>query len=894
MSQSTLPARRWRAFATLAVATAYWAICSGLSAASGPPNICIILVDDMGYGDPACFNPQSKIATPHIDSLARQGMRFTDAHAPGPLCHMSRYGLITGRYPFRTDVTRWPTRPLIEPGQETIATLAKREGYRTAMVGKWHLGFHEQGYDKPLTGGPIDCGFDRFFGMRASTDIPPYFYIRGDRAVTPPTEQIASSDSQEWSPIQGVFWRAGGIAPDLELKDVLPRFTDEAVEVIKQHDQRSTNEPLMLYLAYPAPHTPWLPSKEFAGKSGAGLYGDFVSMVDAQIGRVLTALDESKMADDTLLIFTSDNGPVWREADVEKFGHRSTGGLRGMKADAWEGGHRMPMIVRWPGRVEKGSTSDQLVCFTDFLATFASVMGSQLPEDAGPDSVSFLPALLSSEADEPSVREQFVMQAGSRPSMMTIRRGDWKLVTQLGSGGFSDPQRVDPEPGGPEGQLYNLADDLGETNNVYLQYPALVSRLKAHLAEAVATQGNAKANTETRNDAVDCSTLKGKVMCGYQGWFNTPGDGMDFGWRHWARRPRESFGPGNVTVDLWPDLSGFPADERYETQFKHADGRAAEVYSSIDPSTIMRHFQWMQEYGIDGVFLQRFASELRPGTMRDNRDKVLAGVRAGATQTGRAYAVMYDLSGVSSEGVNRVLEDWRRLQKTQRITADEAYLHHEGRPLVAVWGVGFSDHGKPRDYSLAACRNLIVQLKREGCSVMLGVPTGWRDLNRDSVSDPELHELLVLADVISPWTVGRYRDRQGIARHAQDYWSPDIEWCKDRDLEYLPVVFPGFSWHNLTGSELGDIPREKGRFLWSQFAAAKRVGAEMIYVAMFDEVDEGTAIFKCTDDPPAGDGVKFLTYEGLPSDHYLWLTGEAGRVLRNERPASDVLPRRGK
>src|SRR6056297_1374052 len=336
-------------------------------AAADSPHIVVILVDDMGYGDPGCFNPESKIPTPNLDALAAAGMRFTDAHAPGPLCHMSRYGLMTGRYPFRTDVSRWRKHPQIKPDQTTIASLLKASGYRTAMVGKWHLGFEENGYDQPLPGGPIDCGFDSFFGIRASTDIPPYFYIRGDRAVAPPTEPIAANQSAGWSPIQGAFWRAGKIAPDLELKDVLPRFTEEAVGVIQDHAPRAAEEPLMLYLAYPAPHTPWLPTPRFQGASGASMYGDFATMVDAMIGRVLQQLEDSGMSEETLVIFSSDNGPVWYEKDVLRFGHDSAGGLRGMKGDAWEAGHRMPFIARWPGRVAAASKSDATICFTDLL-----------------------------------------------------------------------------------------------------------------------------------------------------------------------------------------------------------------------------------------------------------------------------------------------------------------------------------------------------------------------------------------------------------------------------------------------------------------------------------------------------------------------------------------------
>lgn len=442
------------------------------------PHVILILVDDMGYGDPGCYNPQSKIPTPHIDSLARDGMRFTDAHAPGPLCHMSRYGLLTGRYPFRTDVSRWRTQPLIEPGQTTIASLLKSAGYHTAMVGKWHLGFDESGgYDQPLAGGPVDCGFDSYFGIRASTDIPPYFYIRDDRAVEVPSEQIAGNQSEGWSPIQGAFWRAGGIAPDLRLEDVLPRFTEEAIAVINEHADNRSDQPLMLYLAYPAPHTPWLPSSEFRGRSGAGMYGDFAMMVDAMIGRVLDTLDQRGMSQDALVLFSSDNGPVWYEEDVARFDHDSSGGLRGMKADAWECGHRMPFMVRWPGKVSAGTTSGQLACFTDLLATLAAITETPLDENAGPDSFNLLPALLGT-ATEP-IRESLAIESGG--GMLTLRMGDWKLIEGRGSGGFSQPRRVEPAADEPAGQLYDLSEDLGESRNRYQDRPELVEQMQQKL-----------------------------------------------------------------------------------------------------------------------------------------------------------------------------------------------------------------------------------------------------------------------------------------------------------------------------------------------------------------------------------------------------------------------------
>ena len=378
-------------------------------------------------------------------------------------------------------------------------------------------------------------------------------------------------------------------------------------------------------------------------------------------------------------------------------------------------------------------------------------------------------------------------------------------------------------------------------------------------------------------------TLTGKVMAGYQGWFNCEGDGAGLGWTHWARHRSQPFAPGNVTVDLWPDVSELSPAERFATGFKLADGKPAEVFSSAKRETVLRHFRWMRDYGIDGVFVQRFANGLRDGPGRHHKDVVLANCREGANREGRVYAVMYDLSGLPAGGVARVMTDWKMLRTQMHIGKDPAHLRHRGKPLVAVWGVGFSDG---RKYSLAECRALIEFLKADGCSVLLGVPTGWRDRKRDAAPDPALHDVLKLADVISPWTPGRYRNPEEVARHGEKYWQPDLRWCRERSLDYLPVVFPGFSWHNMKPeSALNLIPRLKGGFLWSQFVAAKRAGTGMIYVAMFDEVDEGTAIFKCTNHPPGGPN-PFLTYEGLPSDHYLRLTGQGARLLRGEIPIS--------
>ena len=470
------------------------------------PNILLILVDDMGYGDLKSYNPQSKIATPNLDRLANEGMRFTDAHAPGAVCHPSRYGLLTGRYPFRTNTNVWPEQPVIEEDRMTIASMLQSEGYHTAMVGKWHLGFDEseaiqasqenaeetgnntraayRTYEEGqvLPGGPINRGFDSFFGIRASTDIPPYFYIRNDRVVQPPSDSIGNNYSGGiWTDIQGAFWREGGVSPDLDLADVLPRFTEESIQVIKNHSSSNPEQQLFLYVAYPAPHTPWLPSEEFEGTSGAGMYGDFMAMVDSEIGEILSALDQQGMTNETLVIFTSDNGPVWYDKDKEHFNHDSQGGLRGMKGDAFEAGHRMPFIVRWPGVVEQGTVSHQTISFTDLMATFADVLDTELPDSTGEDSFSLYSVLAGDHPGEESIRPP-VVSVTSR-GVRTIQDGQWKLIESLGSGGFTDPVSLEPEPGGPEGQLYNLEDDLDETNNLWLDYPDVVNRLQSILED---------------------------------------------------------------------------------------------------------------------------------------------------------------------------------------------------------------------------------------------------------------------------------------------------------------------------------------------------------------------------------------------------------------------------
>jgi hypothetical protein len=380
---------------------------------------------------------------------------------------------------------------------------------------------------------------------------------------------------------------------------------------------------------------------------------------------------------------------------------------------------------------------------------------------------------------------------------------------------------------------------------------------------------------------VDTTTLLNKVMCGYQGWFGAPGDGsLDSSWRHWTKH-QGPLADGNAKVDLWPDISELKPDERFTTDFKLSDGHPAEVFSSYNTETVLRHFQWMKNYGIDGVFVQRFAVQLENQPRLSFCNAVLANCREGANHNGRTYAVMYDLSGLSSGHIEAVMEDWRELRKKMRITDDAAYLHDHGKPVVAVWGIGFNDG---RDYTLDECGKLIAFLKNDpeagGCTVIVGVPTYWRELNSDAINDPRLLEVLKMADIISPWTVGRYTNPDEANKYAENVLKPDLKWCRQHSMDFMPVVFPGFSWHNMKGGALNQIPRLHGQFLWSQFLNAKKAGVSMVYVAMFDEVDEGTAIFKCANNVPQGETSRFLTFDGLPSDFYLNVVGQGTKLIQ--------------
>ncbi|HPA18485.1 MAG TPA: arylsulfatase [Verrucomicrobiae bacterium] len=469
------------------------------------PNVVIILADDLGYGDVRCFNPgRGKIPTPHIDRLAGQGMRFMDGHSSSGVCSPSRYALLTGRYHWRsrlqTGIVDYLERPLIAPDRLTIAELAKQHGYRTAAIGKWHLGWdwdipEEQReffapsqkpgppvtdelrqawkmvYSGPIAGGPTTRGFEEYFG----TDVPnwpPYCFIENDRTVGLPTEFLPKENFQN-----ALASKPGPAVGGWKLDRILPALGDRACEFIAR--QAKAGRPFLLYMPLTSPHTPIAVAPEWQGKSGLNIYGDFVMETDAVVGRVMGALDECGVADRTLVIFTSDNGPAYRIGPVgaiEKLGHFSSGPLRGHKGSVWEGGHRVPFVVRWPGVVRPGGVCGQLVHQADIMATLAHIFGARLPDAAGVDSFSLLPLLMGE--DRP-VRPHAVSCAGhGEPS---VRSGAWKFIPSAGP------------------QLYHLVEDIGETRNLAAEQPARVAEMRA-LLEKLIIDGRSTPGAPQAND----------------------------------------------------------------------------------------------------------------------------------------------------------------------------------------------------------------------------------------------------------------------------------------------------------------------------------------------------------------------------------------------------------
>ncbi len=474
------------------------------------PNIIFILADDLGYGDVSCLNENSKIHTPNIDHIAEAGVIFTDAHSSSAVCTPTRYGILTGRYnwrsPLKQGVLSGYSKALIAPERTTMASMLKSRGYKTAGFGKWHLGWDWTNISKstdsidytlPVSNGPITRGFDYFYGFSGSLDMPPYVYIENDIPTSVPDRITVGNNikvGEEGS--DGSYWRKGPTGSDFDHRDCLANLTRRVVKYIGEN--APSKQPYFVYFPMPAPHTPILPSNQFLGKSGLNTYADYVMMVDFEVGQVLNAIKQSGEEDNTLVVFTSDNGcSPWADFETLKSkGHNPSYIFRGYKADLFDGGHRIPCIVKWPAKITEKHVVPQTICLTDFMATFANIMGYQLADNEAEDSYNLLPVLLNPDYNK-IIREATVSH--SINGSFTIRKDGWKLLMAAGSGGWSFPRPGKDTIGLPPIQLYNLKLDPAEQSNVYEQHPEVVTELKSLLKKYI-EEGRSTPGKPQKND----------------------------------------------------------------------------------------------------------------------------------------------------------------------------------------------------------------------------------------------------------------------------------------------------------------------------------------------------------------------------------------------------------
>lgn len=472
------------------------------------PNIIYILADDMGYGDLSCLNENSHIHTPNFDALAKGGMKFTDAHSSSAVCTPSRYSILTGRYNWRSSLKEGVlggySSSLIEKGRLTAASMLKKYGYSTACIGKWHLGMDwkiedsakeaemyaetlDVDYSAPLQNGPIAHGFDYYFGISASLDMPPYVYIENDMVTVLPDHETENTGKK--------FWRKGPTAPDFRHEEVLPKLTDKVLDTVDKWQDK----PFFIYFPLSAPHTPILPTEEFKGKTNTNEYGDFVLMCDDIVGQVVNKLKEKGIYDNTIILYTSDNGcsPMADFDELKAAGHNPSYVFRGHKADIYEGGHRIPYLISWPDGIKADTSSDEPVCLTDFTATIADILGYDTKDNEFEDSVSNLPIWFDKEYPKP-LREAIVHH--SINGSFSLRKGKWKLEMCPGSGGWSYPKPGEETEGLPEVQLYDLSHDIGEKENIYDKHPDVVEELRTllvcYIKEGRSTAGSPQQNTD--------------------------------------------------------------------------------------------------------------------------------------------------------------------------------------------------------------------------------------------------------------------------------------------------------------------------------------------------------------------------------------------------------------
>ena len=920
------------------------------------PNIVFIMTDDQSsiplrdsdnqnQSRPFGFNGDSKVYTPIIDDLANNGMVFNNAFVSSSICSPSRYSILTGRYAGRSEgtsfINNFPLGNLsriannieLEENKTNVPKQLQNAGYKTAFIGKSHI------IDHNVLGSYTE-GNNGFMAYSKTAD--PY---------TSSVSDAMKFNHDKWSNRMKEF---GFDVVDAFYAANLRELKNDALNIhnveyknkaVLDFIDNAGDDPFFVYYSETIPHGPspywtrngeyyagldadvnmtskgvltqdysYLPTRdqiknEINGISGKDPRHAWLRWFDHAVGAVVDKLREKGKLDNTLIIITSDHG------DFNKG-----------KSTNYEGGIKVPLMMYWKNGISTTGTYNELVQNIDFAPTFLDLAGVDL-SNSETDGTS-LKEVITNNSQVPVHDHLFFELGYSR----AIRTKDWKYVTvrypdgvntKIANGetfnGLNGTQVPVPyyipnvSLGGLaaaqyplyniKDQLFDLKNDPYETTNLFNTQPQKSTELRNILRTELLSFPNRPYQefTDTNVDlsvSTENTSILGKVLAGYQGWFNTPTDGSNRGWQHY-KTASGAFEPGQVTVDFWPDMSEADADEKYATPFTHKDGSQANVFSSTNTKTVNRHFKWMNDYGIDGVFFQQFASNLRSNNPKGRAnalvvfDNIIAGAKA---NNNRLVSIMYDLSGSNATGtmVNDIKQHWQEMANKHGVNDNtkEYVLTYQQKPVVAIWGVGFN---RTDNYDLDDIAELINYFKNDGCAVLLGVPRSWRTPGQgDAVNNPQLLNVIKSADIVHPWTPGRYSNISGIDSHKSIIIA-DKAWCDAENLLYMPVVFPGFSWQNLKksqeqSSDLNSIPRLKGDFLWRQFYNAIDSGSQTVYVAMFDEMDEGTCIFKVDNNPPSSVESQFTNYEGLPNDYYLWLTGKAGEALRGEITLTSAQP----
>ena len=907
--------------------------------------------DNINQSRPFGFNGDSKVHTPIIDNLASNGIVFNNAFVSSSICSPSRYSILTGKYAGRSEGTNflngYPVGQLsrvannieLEENTDNLPKLLQAAGYNTAFIGKSHIVDHE--FLNTYTQGN--------FGFMA--------YNQTDDPYVEAISDAMKFNHDKWADrIQGfgfdvvdAFYPAN--LRELKNDDLNVHNVEYKNKAVLDYIENANDDPFFIYYSETVPHGPapfwsnnnnfyagldsdvnitaegvliqdysYLPTRaqikdEISNLPGKDIKQAWLRWFDHAVGAVVSKLEETGKLDNTIIVITSDHG------DFNKG-----------KSTNYDAGTKVPLMMYWPDGISTPSTYEELVQNIDFAPTFLDIAGVDI-STSEMDGVS-LKEVITNNATE-AVHDHLFFELGFSRA---IRTKDWKYVTVRYDDATNQRIADGDTFNGPNGtqvplpfyipnvslgslsaaayplyhvkdQLFDLNNDPYEEVNLFDTQFETATELRNTLRTELLTfiDRPYQEFTDTSVDltvTTESTSILGKVLAGYQGWFNTPSDGSNLNWKHYQTSINgvKRFEPGFATLDYWPDMSEADEDEKYITTFTHKDETAAYVFSSVNTKTVNRHFEWMNDYGIDGVFFQQFASNLKSNAsiLKANDNLVFDNIIAAAQENNnRLVSIMYDLSG--SNATSTMVEDvklhWESLVSRHGVNdnSNNHLLTYNQKPVVALWGVGFN---RSDNYDLDDVQALINYFKDDatygGCSVLLGVPRSWRTLDNDAVNDTQLHTVIRSADIVHPWTPGRYSNISGIDSHKTIIIA-DKAWCDTENLLYMPVVFPGFSWQNLkksqgTFSSLNSIPRLKGDFLWRQLYNALDAGAQTLYVAMFDEMDEGTCILKVDNNPPSSALTQFTNYEGLPSDYYLWLTGKGGEALRGEIALTENQP----